>query len=212
MDHIKRSLEDLAEIRQMMEASTRFVSLSGLSGISAGIVALLGASGTYIYLMQEGIYAQLVARRVYAVTRQQFWVLVGIAVSLVLIAGVLAYYFTYRHARRSGTSLWSKATQNMLFHLLFPLTGGAVFCMLMAWHGFGVMVPSATLIFYGLAVINAGKYTHREIHYLGVSEVILGLISAMALGYGIFFWAIGFGLLHILYGIMMYWRYERKVQ
>ncbi len=209
MQELKRSIEDLAEIRQMMEASTRFVSLSGLSGVSAGLVALLGAGGTYTYLRNQHILDNLSSRRVYSVTQAQFWVLVTIAVGLFLLAGSLAYYFTYRNAKRRGSRMWTRAGRNMLFHLLFPLAGGALFCMLLAWHGFGVMVPSATLIFYGIAVINAGKFTHREIHYLGISQVVLGLISGLALGYGILFWAIGFGLLHILYGILMYWRYER---
>ena len=73
---------------------------------------------------------------------------------------------------------------------------------------FGLVAPT-TLLFYGLALYNAGKYTLDEIRYLGVSEIILGLLGCIFIGYGLMFWALGFGVLHIVYGFMMWWKYER---
>jgi hypothetical protein len=65
------------------------------------------------------------------------------------------------------------------------------------------------LIFYGLALINASKYTYNDIRYLGISELLIGLCSTLFLGYGLFFWAAGFGLAHIVYGALMYFKYDK---
>ena len=66
------------------------------------------------------------------------------------------------------------------------------------------------LIFYGLALINSSKYTFFEIRYLGIAEIVLGLIASVFVSSGLILWAAGFGLLHIIYGIIMYYKYERK--
>jgi hypothetical protein len=65
------------------------------------------------------------------------------------------------------------------------------------------------LIFYGLALLNASKYTLKEIRYLGMSEICLGLIASAWVQFGIVFWGIGFGMLHIIYGTFMYFKYEK---
>ncbi|HMI66070.1 MAG TPA: hypothetical protein VK517_08550, partial [Cyclobacteriaceae bacterium] len=72
---------------------------------------------------------------------------------------------------------------------------------------FGIVAPSF-LIFYGLALINASPNLYEEIRYLGYSEILLGLLCAVLPNYGLLFWAIGFGLFHILYGAVMYKKYD----
>ncbi|MGE5429024.1 MAG: hypothetical protein ACM3O8_14110, partial [Methylococcaceae bacterium] len=67
----------------------------------------------------------------------------------------------------------------------------------------------AMLIFYGLALVNAGKFTLSEVHYLGITEIVLGLMAAVFINWGLLFWALGFGVMHIVYGMMMYYKYER---
>ena len=208
MNDYQERLKDISEIRSMMEESTRFLSLSGLSGIGAGIMALIGAFGTYSYLQSQGIYGSLMAHY-YEVTTKQLFTLVGIALGILAAAITVAVFFSARLARRRQLPLWNRAASRLTLNLVIPLGAGAAFCFLLAWYGYVGMVAPATLIFYGMALLNAGKYTLREIRYLGISEIVLGLISGCFLGYGIFFWAIGFGLLHILYGILMFRRYER---
>jgi hypothetical protein len=66
------------------------------------------------------------------------------------------------------------------------------------------------LIFYGMALLNGSKYTYHEIRALGILEVLLGLIASMNLGHGLLFWALGFGVLHIIYGVLVWYRHERK--
>lgn len=211
MEEYRQSLRDLAEIRGLMEESSRFVSLSGLSGVCAGVVALLGAGGTYAYLRAEGIYgATLLPVRQVGITWTQLATLVGIALLILTAALAGAAFFTMRRARRQGKRVWTRPARRLALNLLIPLGVGAVFCVQMAWYGLGGLVAPATLVFYGLALLNAGKYTLREIRYLGLTEVGLGLLAGFWPGYGIFFWALGFGLLHIAYGMVMYLRHERE--
>lgn len=209
MNEYKQQLEDISEIRSMMEANTRFVSLSGLSGVSAGLVALVGALGTYRYLVGEQIYTNLQPHYSYQVSYNQLLTLVGIALLILLFAVGSAAFFTYRNSKKRGQSLWGKPGRRMTFNLAFPIAAGAIFCIEMALWGYWGFIAPATLIFYGMGLLNAGKYTWGEIRYLGMLEIGLGLVAAALPGYSILFWAIGFGVLHIVYGIIMYLRYER---
>lgn len=209
MEEYKDRLRDISAIRSLMEQSSKFISLSGLSGISAGIVALIGAAGAALYLKNEGIYSRLSEGIFFVPTYSQLTAMVGIGLVILIVAIASASFFSMRLARKKGLPLWNKASERLLINLAIPLMAGAVFCILLAYYGFVGMVAPATLLFYGMALLNAGKYTLREVRYLGISEIVLGLVAGMFLGYGIFFWAIGFGVLHIAYGVVMYVRYER---
>ncbi|MDX2250636.1 MAG: OST5 family protein [Bacteroidia bacterium] len=212
MNEYKDRLKDISEIRNLMEESSRFMSLSGLSGVGAGVVALVGAAGTYHYLHGHDMYSNIVRMirgKPYLTTIEQLLALVGIALLILICAIGVATFFTVRNAKRQGKKIWTHSTQRMMINLFIPLVAGAVFCVQLAWYGFAALVAPATLVFYGMALLNAGKYTYREIRYLGISEIILGLIAASFLGYGIVFWALGFGVLHIVYGTVMYLKYER---
>ena len=98
----------------------------------------------------------------------------------------------------------------LLINLFVPLVVGGIFVLILIWHGAAFIISATTLIFYGLALINASKYTVHDIRYLGISQVIIGLIAAIDVGNGIIYWALGFGLMHIIYGSIMYYKYERK--
>ena len=212
MNEYKDRLKDISEIRSMMEESSRFLSLSGLSGVGAGIVALIGAFFTFHYLSGSGIYRKLFGMtrgEPFLTTSEQLVELVLIALIILVSAIGVASFFTMRNARKQGKKIWTRSSYRMMLNLFIPLIAGGIFCIQLAWYGFGGLVAPATLVFYGLALLNAGKYTYPEVRYLGIMEVILGLIAATFLGFGILFWSIGFGVLHIVYGTVMYLKYER---
>lgn len=209
MSEHQQSLKDLADIRQMMEESSRFLSLSGLSGVSAGVVALIGAYFGQLYLIEWELESTLNQIMGYDARANHLWNLVGIAMIILVCAGASASIFTIRRSKKRGESIWTRPARRMALNLIIPLMAGGIFCIQMAWYGAGLLVAPAMLIFYGLAVMNAGKYTLREIRLLGLTEVVLGLIAAFFPGHGILFWAIGFGVFHILYGAIMYFKYER---
>ena len=209
-------LDTLQEIRSMMERSSRFISLSGLSGIGAGLSALLGAALVYIYLdtlpfrRMPGYYVISADYEKWGIGYQLFFLLVmGGVLILALASGI---YFTTRRAKRHQQRIWDALTKRLLINLFIPLAAGGLFCLALLYQGMIGLVAPATLVFYGLALINARKYTFDDIRYLGMAEVALGLIGTFFLGYGLDLWAIGFGVLHIFYGAVMYRKYERGVQ
>jgi hypothetical protein len=198
--------EDLSHIRSMMERSSRFISLSGLSGVFAGLSALIG--GLYVYQLfkingldyfdgNSKIYSEDLVSE-----------LVFVALIILFFALTFGIFFTIRKSRKYNLPIWTTATKKMLVNLAIPLIVGGVFCLALLYHGFFVLLAPATLLFYGFALINAEKYTFSDIKYLGFCELALGCVSLFFLGYGLFFWILGFGILHILYGLIVFKKYK----
>ncbi|MBC3538228.1 hypothetical protein ACFSC6_00200 [Rufibacter sediminis] len=201
-------LENLREIRSIMDRSSRFLSLSGLSGVAAGVCALLGAGVVKWYLGSH----YLLSRSFYQTTPNWdtiFFLGAVAAVVLVLALGS-GIYFTQRKARQNRQTIWDSQAKRLLLNLALPLVAGGIFCGALLYHGLVYLIAPAMLIFYGLALLNASKYTLRDIRFLGLSEIGLGLVACFFIGYGLLSWTIGFGLLHILYGTIMYVKYERE--
>ncbi|HBX52737.1 MAG: hypothetical protein A2275_09505 [Bacteroidetes bacterium RIFOXYA12_FULL_35_11] len=209
-------LKNLSEIRSIMERSSRFISLSGLSGIFAGLIALLGAAAVYFYFNEYynpryynmGVFTKSELMR----DRELYlFILFLLCDGIIVLALSLAaaVFFTTRNARKKGLKVWDNTAKRTLINLFIPLVAGGFFCMALLFHGKIYLIAPTTLVFYGLALINASKYTLNDIRYLGISELILGVIASFFVGYGLIAWAIGFGLLHIVYGIIMYTKYER---
>jgi hypothetical protein len=208
----REHLQTLTEIRSLMERSSKFLSLSGLSGVSAGLIALGGAAVVYTRL-QTGLFTILHAdpEAVYRGTNQQdipqFLVTVAIIVlALALLSGT---YFTVRKARRQGLGVWNQSSRRLLWAMAVPLAAGGVFCLALLYYNLIWLAFPSTLIFYGLALLNGSKYTLRDVESLAYCEIVLGLISLFWPGYNLLTWAIGFGVLHIVYGLAMYYKYER---
>lgn len=211
---IANPINDLREIRSLMERSSYFIGLSGLSGIAAGSFALVGVALTVAYQWAGGNELVFISRSL-RLTSAHPW---GIAPLpfLILIAGFVAtgailssYYFTVRRAKQLGQPILDKKTYKLAFHLAVPLVVGGIFCMALIYHEHGGFIGPTTLIFYGLALLNGSGYAKEELSYLGYLEIVLGLISCFFMGYGLHFWAVGFGFLHILYGGWMYHKYDR---
>lgn len=198
--------EDLSHIRNMMERSSRFISLSGLSGVVAGLSALVGSIYVYFVFQREGINYFDGDRNVFHESLVKELVLIGITIAVV--AFLSGYFFTSRKSKANNLKIWDQTTKRFLFNLAVPLVTGGLFCIGLLFHHLFVLIAPATLIFYGLALVNAEKYTLTDIKYLGYCEIILGLASFFLLGWGLVFWAFGFGVLHIVYGMVMYKKYE----
>lgn len=198
--------EDLTAIRSMMERSSRFISLSGLSGVAAGLIALVGGIWAFYLLHEKG--RDYLSPSVMPYSAEFFIRLFWIAVLILVLALAAASYFTVRKSKRSGLKIWTPATRQLLVNLFVPLVIGGICCLALIYHGHIQLLAPATLLFYGLALINASKYTFQEIYYLGLLEAALGLLGCFLIGYGLILWIIGFGLLHIIYGILMQRKYR----
>lgn len=216
MDKHSEHLENLSEIRSLMERSSRFISLSGLSGVAAGIFAIMGSMAAYWYL-GNGAGLHEVTRPYYEYAETTggeinagFYIFFVADAMLVLMLSLLVgSILTIRASRKKGYAIWGPTAKRLLINLLIPLVTGGLFCLVLFYHGLIGLVAPATLVFYGLALINASKYTLDDIRYLGICEITLGLISSVYIGWGLIFWTIGFGLLHIIYGLVMYNKYEK---
>lgn len=203
--------EDIQAIREIMERSSKFLSLSGLSGVFAGACALIGAAFAWVVVLGSGsVHYDEYLCSVGASPFNQVSINLGIDAMIVLVAAILgAFYFSYRKAQKSGQKLWTSSTRRLLAHLLIPLVSGGVFALILVFRNNIELVASVTLIFYGLALVNAGKFTLGEIHYLGLTEIVLGILAAIFINHGLLLWTVGFGLVHIIYGTVMYYRYEK---
>lgn len=203
--------EDLQAIREIMERSSKFLSLSGLSGIFAGICALIGASIAWFLILDSGHvpYSEyMYGSGDWRMTGIRFYI--ALDALLVLVFAVLgAIFFSQRNARKSGHRFWTHSTRRLLIHLLIPLVSGGIFIMILVFQNNLMLIASSMLIFYGLSLVNAGKFTFGEIHYLGLTQIVLGILAGIFVHQGLLFWTIGFGLMHIVYGIVMFYRHER---
>jgi len=187
----------------MMEKSTKFLSLSGLAGVIAGITAILGAAFVYFYLLRDPSLTD------YSRT-QEIMILLADAIIVLLISVGCGVYFSWRKAKKSNYKFFNKVAFIALYNFCIPLFTGGVFCLIFLFKGNIPVVTASTLIFYGLALVNVSKYTFGEIHYLGITEIILGLLAAIFTHNGILFWTLGFGVCHIIYGAAMYKKYDLK--
>ncbi|ASK31797.1 hypothetical protein CEY12_17495 [Chryseobacterium sp. T16E-39] len=198
--------EDLSHIRSMMERSSRFISLSGLSGVFAGLAAIAGAVYVYFVFQREGIDYFNGDRNIYSPALVRELMIIG---TLILFVAVLSgYFFTANKSRRKGLKIWDATTKRLLLTFSVPLVTGGVVCLALLYHHLFPLIAPATLIFYGLALVSAERYTLTDVKYLGYCQIILGLITLFFLGWGLIAWTLGFGVLHIVYGLIMHKKYK----
>ncbi|MCV9385940.1 hypothetical protein [Reichenbachiella ulvae] len=201
----QKYLEDLQDIKSIMDRSSRFISLSGMSGVAAGVVALIGA-----YLAYQTVYTgqDYLSYRRAEMTQVNLILLIGIACGVLALSLIGGLYFTQKKAKKANLKLWDNQAKRLVINLMIPLATGGLVCLIVLSKGFIGFVAPFTLIFYGLGLVNASKYTLSEIRSLGIMQIALGLIGCQYIGFGLILWALGFGVLHIVYGIVMYKKYE----
>lgn len=201
-------VRDLAEIRTMMERSTKFLSLSGWAGIMAGMYALAGAWIAYsvfgfnpdviVYdsLQSGGLSASLPK-------------VIGLAIVILILAIGTAIFLSYKKASKRDEKAWNATSRRMIANMAVPLAAGGILIVILLSKGFIGLIAPLTLLFYGLALYSASKFTYDDLKFLGLIQMGLGLISTWFIEYGLLLWAIGFGVVHIVYGIYMHFKYER---
>ncbi len=201
-------IKDITEIRSMMERSTKFISLSGLSGIMAGIYALVGA-----YIAHRLFFTENNSMLFNTIDRPEITSemenLIILALVILLLAVGTAVALSLKKSKKDGEKLWNPAARRVVVNMAIPLVSGGIFILILISKGlFGFLAP-ATLLFYGLALVNASKFTFEEIRSLGIVQIVLGLLAFYFIEFGLIFWALGFGLMHIVYGIVMHLKYEK---
>lgn len=204
----KNYLEDLKDIKDLMNQSTKFLSLSGLSGVLAGIYCLIGAYLAYQLIYTDSMF--LDNYRTIIITPTSVLKLIAIALIVIFLSLITGIYLSNRKAIKNNQKVWNASSKRLLINFMIPLATGGFFVLFLIEKEILVLVAPLTLIFYGLACVNASKYTLGDVRYLGITMILLGLLSTWFLGFGLLFWALGFGICHIVYGAMMYFKYDRK--
>ena len=196
----EKYIKDLQEIKEMMNRSSRFISLSGLAGITTGIIALIGA-----YIAHHTVFTgqDYLSHKAVDLPSEKLTLILLIATSTILLAAAAAIYFTTRETKLRNQPTWDHQTKRLLINLAIPLVAGGILCLMLVTRGYVGMLAPITLIFYGMALVTASKYTLNELRSLGLIEIMLGLMAFQFIGQGLLFWAFGFGILHIVYGIII---------
>lgn len=210
MESKQEYFDDLKIIKKIMEESSRFLSLSGLSGLFAGLIALTGGAFALFIILQGSLSTgNEYFRNLSAGEMDSIKIRLTVDAILVLILAIgVSLYFSYRKSLRLGTKIWTPLSRRLLFSLLLPLVTGGIFIIILYAEAQWQLIIPSMLIFYGLALVNAGKFTYSEVFYLGLIEIITGLVSALLPEYSLLFWCFGFGILHVVYGFFMYRKYE----
>lgn len=200
-------LDQLSEIKKIIEKRTKFNALSGLSGVLAGIYALVGSVWAYkiIKSSQSVIYNDIME----LVSSEGVMKLILLASAILVLSITTGLYFSYINAKKSGSPLWTAAAVKVAVNFSIPMLVGAFFLIAVLMKGYLTLVSPVCLLFYGLALLFAANYTFTEIRFLGFLMLAIGVFALFFSGWGLYLWALGFGGLHIVYGLIMYFKYER---
>lgn len=202
----KNYLNDLKEIKEMMSKSSQFLSLSGLSGVLAGVYALIG--GFIANNLIDDFYANLYLT--YENAKILEFRLIGIALIIIFLSILSGLILSQQKAKKLNVSLWNSTSKRLLINFGIPLvTGGILIIILIVRQLYFIIIPT-TLLFYGMACINASKYTLGDVKYLGITITIIGLLAAYFYTFEIELWMFGFGVCHIFYGGLMWYKFDRK--
>ena len=209
MENKIKSFEDLDTIRTIMENSTRFLSLSGLAGVFAGLTALVGAAIAFFVILDGNFSNEFFSGLSFEERSIILKSLIIDAFFVLIVAVTIAFILSKRKAASKGQKMWTPVSKRLLVSMFVPLlSGGCLIIILYLQNHYQLIIPSM-LIFYGLALVNAGKFTYGEVFYFGLFEIIIGLVSVTLPDFGLLFWALGFGILHIAYGLLLYRKYEK---
>jgi hypothetical protein len=212
MDQQQEQLESIKAIRSMMERSSRFLSLSGLSGVIVGLMAIVGVFIAYAYLglnIDEPGYYNKIIHPDGSLNNESFQFLLIEMIVLLVIALATAILLSIRNASAKAVPIWDATAKRLVINLVVPLLTGALFCVILLYHGYIKLIIPSTIVFYGLSIYNSSKYTLHDIRSLGLINLFIGLTAAYFVDYALLFWALGFGVLHIVYGLYIYFKYEK---
>ncbi len=203
----------LSDIQKMMQRSSRFISLSGWSGVAAGVCALVGAAFAYP-IIEDSSYELIRLRDAFqyhsfSLSAYMQSRLFKIALITFFTALILSFLFTWLRSKKTNTPMWGFTARRLVFNMSVPMAAGGLYILKLMEAGAYVYIAPGCLLVYGLSLLNASKYTLDEVRYLGYAQLLLAVINLFFTGYGLYFWAIGFGVMHVIYGIIMWYKYER---
>ncbi len=208
MKEEKEYIKDLSDIREMMERSSRFLSLSGLAGVLSGIYAIAGA---FIAYSVFGFNPDSIDYIPSGADNHDTDVVnvILVAISILVLALATVVFLSGRNASKRGEKLWNNSSRRLLANMSVPLATGGILIIIFIFKNLVGLVAPVSLIFYGLALFGAGRLTLSEVRYLGITQIILGVAGFIFIPYSLVIWVLGFGFVNIVYGIYMHYKYEK---
>lgn len=184
----QQAAESLRFIHATMERAAGFSAVPGWGGVMMGLTALLAAGVAHPLRFTE------------------MWLKVWLAAAVVATAIGLAAIVL--KARRSGMPLAGPAGRKFALALSPAIGAGAILTFVLYRNGSIRDLPGCWLLLYGTAVTSGGALSVRVVPMLGLSLMALGVAALAAPAvWGDAFLALGFGVLHIVFGIVIARRY-----
>ncbi|MFK8060597.1 MAG: hypothetical protein AB8B78_10950 [Polaribacter sp.] len=194
----KDYLRDISEIKTLMSKSSKFISLSGLSGILAGVYSLLGAGYYFFGIKSEDDFSSSI-------------IPITVIVLIVFFATTITtVFFTSKRSKITGEKIWGDSTKNLIVSFSTTFYIGVICILILYFKEEYTYLLALLILFYGIAIINASRHTNVIIQPLGFIEVVIGLLCIIYPEFSLWFCILGFGIIHIIYGSIFYFKYDKK--
>jgi hypothetical protein len=183
-----RAIDDLSFIRRTMERATAFTAVPGWGGVAMGCTGLAGAA--------------VAARTDTALAWVACWLTAAVAA---LLIGTWAMAVK---ARRAGTPVFSWSGRQFVLSFLPPLAVGALLTVVLAGNDLIQVLPGTWLLLYGSGVVTGGAFSVRVVPVMGMCFMLLGAVALFGpASWGNLLMGLGFGGLHLVFGLLIARRY-----
>jgi hypothetical protein len=179
-----RAIENLTFIRSTMERATAFTAVPGWGGVAMGVTALIAA---VVAARQETADGWLVV-----------WL-----VEAVVAMGIESFAIA-RKARALGGAILARPAKRFLLSFTPPIAAGAILTLALYQAELYRALPGLWLLLYGTGVVTGGAFSVRAVPVMGLCFMVLGMAAALGpASWGDPLMALGFGVLHIGFGVFI---------
>lgn len=201
MNQQKAAQKTLEEIKEMMSQSSKFISLSGLSGIVIGLLTILSV---YIFSTQYQINPlDGEAQALSSLTENELLRLYNASVVLLIFSLIITFLMSKHKAKKEGKDIWGPASRQLISSMALPFSFGFLFCSILFFKAPDMVLPLSLLV-YGFSLFSGSRNTLNSIKTFGIIQMSLSVICLLFSGYSILIWTLGFGLSHAIYGAFMH--------
>ncbi len=177
-----RAMDNLAFIRNTMEAAGSFTAVSGW-----GMVAV-GALATVVAIAAE--------RQPSAFGALQVWIASAVLLPVVMLVAIV------QKARRAKMPLLSGPARKFVLSFSPPIVVGALLTLVMYRGGLIDAIPGMWLLLYGTAVVAGGAFSVQIVPVMGLCFMAAGVLALFSpISWDQWIMGAAFGGLHIAFGI-----------